>query len=157
MSTTVSEIISKALCQVSGFLGWEPLRLDSGGVPGARKKSSFARPDSREPALSPSKGAAVPTSVSPQNEPPPKALGCPRQLIADPTEIFFSHETTGEAFGFPRMISCCRLRLERNPRTELDLPHQTVGLQSFDEAAICAVNATIGIAINGMIEHIEEF
>ena len=57
----------------------------------------------------------------------------------------------------PEKGSFCRLQLERDPRTELYLPHQAVGLQASDQPATAAINATVGIAIDGMIEHIEEF
>ena len=55
------------------------------------------------------------------------------------------------------MIGWCRLRLERNPEAELQLPHQAVGLQAGDQPATTAINAPVGICIDGMIEHIEEF
>ncbi len=37
------------------------------------------------------------------------------------------------------------------------MPHQAVGLQAGDQPATAAINATVRIAIDGMIEHIEEF
>ena len=36
------------------------------------------------------------------------------------------------------------------------MPHQAVGFQAGDQTTAAAINATVGIAINGMIEHVEE-
>src|SRR6202049_3275011 len=54
------------------------------------------------------------------------------------------------------MVSC-QTRLERNPEAELHLPHLAVGLQAADDAVSAAVNTAVGIAIDGVVEHIEEF
>ena len=53
------------------------------------------------------------------------------------------------------MVSC-QTRLERNPEAELHLPHLAVGLQAADDAVSAAVNTAVGIAVDGMVEHIEE-
>ncbi len=55
------------------------------------------------------------------------------------------------------MVWSRRLRLERHPEAELQLPHQAVGLQAGDQTAAAAINTTVGIAIDGVIEHVEEF
>ena len=47
-------------------------------------------------------------------------------------------------------------RLERNPEAELQLPHLAVGLQTADNAISAAINTGVGIAIDGVVEHIEE-
>src|SRR5258708_14332176 len=81
--------------------------------------------------------------------------------------IYLRTEKTGGAVGSPRMVGCCRFRLERNPEAELQLPHQAVGLQAGNQTAVMsnrpsylidavAVNATVGIAVYGMVEHVEE-
>src|SRR5260370_42571499 len=51
----------------------------------------------------------------------------------------------------------CRWGLERNPEAELHLPHQAVCFQAGDQPAAAAINATVGIGIDGMIEHVKEF
>ena len=84
----------------------------------------------------------------------PELPGASRERAASPGIKKFG----GSRFGSPHNGSSCRLRLEGNPGTELYLSHQAVGLQAGDQpAATGAINATVGIAIDGMIEHIEEF
>ena len=64
----------------------------------------------------------------------------------------------GSRRGSPQEVRFYRLRLERNARTELNLPHQAVGFQSGNQpTTLGAINATVGISIDGMVEHIEKF
>jgi hypothetical protein len=67
-----------------------------------------------------------------------------------------AYRKSGGAVGSPSWFAVDHCRLEGNPEAHLELPHLAVRLQAVDNAVPAAVNAVIGISIDGMVEYIEE-